>query len=402
MVGRTSQRVERIDSRSYVGSGKLAELVEEARALGADTILFDDELRPSQGRNVEEAAGEGIRVCDRTALILDIFRQNAATREGFLQVQLARISYQMPRQTRLWQHLDRQSGGGGGGATKGMGESQLEIDKRLLKEQASRLRERLESVRTHRAVHRTRRASAPIPVLALVGYTSAGKSTLLNTLTDEKTHVLTDSALFSTLDPTTRRATRPNGAPTLLTDTVGFCSKLPTALVAAFRATLEEIAEASLIVHVVDASRPNSASLMAVVDDVLKGMDGVESIPRLLVFNKVDRLEPEARRQLQQKAAQSKTPAVCMSAATGEGVDSFWAAVQSFETLVAVDALIPHAHLELLSQIRRLGEVEAEEWLPEGVHIAARVPLAVSRRLAEWRTGASADADLACENVIAV
>lgn len=271
---------------------------------------------------------------------------------------------------------------------KGDGESQLEIDRRILKDQSRKLRERLESVRTHRAVHRTRRAAAPVPVLALVGYTSAGKSTLLNFLTDHKTNVLTDAALFSTLDPTTRRAVRPNGAPTLLTDTVGFCSKLPTALVAAFRATLEEIAEASLIVHVIDASRPNFEPFVAVVDEVLKDLD-VSDIPRLLVYNKCDRLDAAARVELQRKATLSKTPVVCMSALTGEGVEEFWAAVQSFEELVDVNALIPHAHLELLSQIRRLGEVQAEEWTSEGVSISARVPLAVSRRLSEWRTGAS-------------
>jgi hypothetical protein len=219
--GSIHQNVVAPDRRTYIGSGKLAELLEQARALDVDTVIFDDELRPSQARNIERQAAEGgtpLRVCDRVELILDIFRQRAATREGFLQTQLARIDYQLPRLTRLWSHLERQSGGGG--QAKGMGESQLEIDKRLLRVQAARIREKLESVRTHRAQHRLRRAAAPLPVIALCGYTSAGKSTLTNLLTNAD--IYADQKLFSTLDPTTRRTLMPSGQAVLITDTVGF------------------------------------------------------------------------------------------------------------------------------------------------------------------------------------
>jgi GTP-binding protein HflX len=276
VCGRIFQNLSAPDNRTYVGTGKLEELLEQARSLEVDTLIFDDELRPSQARNVERvanAAGGSVRIVDRVELILDIFRQRAATREGFLQVQLARIEYQLPRLTKLWQHLERQTGGGGL-AVKGMGESQLDIDKRLLKVQRARIQEKLErcavapcalrscaltrrcrSVRTHRALHRMRRAAAPLPVVALCGYTSAGKSTLLNLLTNADAY--TDPMLFATLDPTTRRANVPgSGQAVLITDTVGFvqvrfawlhafcadltklpwhAQKLPTQLVAAFR-----------------------------------------------------------------------------------------------------------------------------------------------------------------------
>ena len=298
VCGRIFQNLSAPDNRTYVGTGKLEELLEQARSLDVDTLIFDDELRPSQARNVERvanAAGGSVRIVDRVELILDIFRQRAATREGFLQTQLARVNYQLPRLTKLWQHLERQTGGGGL-ATKGMGESQLEVDKRLLRLQATRIKEKLERcvrlrelcprllsprgwrrVRTHRALHRMRRASAPLPVVALCGYTSAGKSTLLNLLTNADAY--TDPQLFATLDPTTRRAIVPgSGQALLVTDTVGFIQKLPTQLVAAFRATLEEIGEASLIVHVVDASKADMTPHMAAVEAVLAQIDGVEHV----------------------------------------------------------------------------------------------------------------------------
>jgi len=316
-------------------------------------------------------------------LLPNIFPPLRQIREGFLQVQLARITYQLPRQTRLWSHLDRQ---GGGGAVKGMGESQLEIDKRLLKEQASRIRERLERVRTHRAIHRSRRADTSVPVLAVVGYTSAGKSTLLNRLTDEKTDVLTDASLFSTLDPTTRRALRPGGAPVLITDTVGFCSKLPTQLVAAFRATLEEVAEATVVVHVVDASRANFLPFVATVDAILSSIEGADAISRLIVWNKIDLLPEAVQQLLRARADLERVPTVCMSAATGEGVSEFWEAISQLEELCALKAVIPWGHIDVLTQVRQLGEITREEFLEEGIRIEANVTLRVARRLAPWRT----------------
>ena len=385
VVGRTFQRLEAPDSKSYVGSGKLLELADEARSLGADTLLFNDELRPSQARNVERIV-EGVRVCDRFELILDVFRQRAATREGWLQVQLARVMYQMPRTTKLWQHLDRQSGGGGA-AVKGMGERQLEIDKRLLREQAARIREKLESVRTHRAVHRLRRASAPVPVVALCGYTSAGKSTLLNTVSGAD--VLTDAALFSTLDPTTRRATIPGGPTVLFTDTVGFVERLPTQLVAAFRATLEELSEATLIVHVVDASRSNFQPHVTAVEGVLAQLDGVDAVPILMVWNKVDlAADPEA---LRLRAAQETTPTVCVSALTGEGLPDFWDAVLRFieeETLVSINLLLPlELGSDVLARIRACGGVvDVEDWASgASVSVAAQVPPSLAGLLRPYR-----------------
>jgi GTP-binding protein HflX len=271
VAGRLHQNVVAPDRRTYIGSGKLQELLEQARSLDVDTVIFDSELRPSQARNIERQAAENggtpVRVCDRVELILDIFRQRAATREGFLQTQLARVQYQLPRLTRLWSHLERQSGGGGL-AAKGMGESQLEIDKRLLRVQAARIREKLESVRTHRAVHRLRRAAAPLPVIALCGYTSAGKSTLTNLLTDAE--IYADAKLFSTLDPTTRRTLMPSGQAVLITDTVGFIqaracmgrrsySLLTTCVCSACVSTRAETAHAARGAFARGATRPRVA-----------------------------------------------------------------------------------------------------------------------------------------------
>jgi len=229
---------------------------------------------------LEKSFGGSVRVCDRTALILDIFNQRAATHEASLQVTLAQMEYQLPRLTKMWSHLERQAGG----QVKGMGEKQIEVDKRILRTQISALRKELESVRKHRKLYRNRRQSVPIPVVSLVGYTNAGKSTLLNRLTGAD--VLAEDKLFATLDPTTRRVLMKNGTEFLLTDTVGFIQKLPTMLVAAFRATLEEISESSVIVHLVDISHPLAQQQIDAVERVLKELD-VESIPKLVVWNKV-------------------------------------------------------------------------------------------------------------------
>ncbi len=387
VVGRAVQRLSAPDRRTFIGSGKVEEVLTAARALRVNTIIFDEELSPSQGRNIERlfAAGAepgGIRVADRTALILDVFATRAATREGVLQTQLAQVMYQMPRLTRMWTHLERQSGGGQG-ATKGAGEMQIEIDKRLLREQAARLRSKLESVRQHRALHRQRRASTAVPIIALCGYTSAGKSSLLNQLSGA--NVLADAALFSTLDPTTRRVVMPSGQACLVTDTVGFVQRLPTQLVAAFRATLEEVAEASVLVHVVDASLPDFRPHVAAVDAVLEQLEGVEHIPRLMVWNKLD-IAPDPERLLREARQQAQTT-VCISAVTGQGVPEFWAAVQALtdRQLVCLEALLPFDRLELLADIRRHGSVEAEEYTETGVRIQAKAPLWLSRRLSEWR-----------------
>ncbi|QHO46034.1 Peroxidase [Arachis hypogaea] len=267
--------------RTYIGSGKVSEIKSAIHALDVETVIFYDELSPGQLRNLEKVFGGDVRVCDRTALILDIFNQGAATHEASLQVSLAQMEYQLPRLTKMWTHLERQSGG----KVKG-GEKQIEVDKRILRNQIGALKKELESVRKHRQQYRNRRFSVPVPVVALVGYTNAGKSTLLNQLTGAD--VFAEDKLFATLDPTTRRVQLKNGKEFLLTDTVGFIQKLPTQLVAAFRATLEEISESSLLVHVVDISHPLAEQQINAVDKVLSELD-VSSIPRLMVWNKVDK-----------------------------------------------------------------------------------------------------------------
>ncbi|KAF9619385.1 hypothetical protein IFM89_006572 [Coptis chinensis] len=280
VVGSTSQKLVTPNPRTYIGSGKVSEIKNAIHALDVETVIFDDELSAGQLRNLEKAFGGEIRVCDRTALILDIFNQRAATHEAALQVALAQMEYQLPRLTKMWTHLERQAGG----QVKGMGEKQIEVDKRILRTQIGILKKELESVRKHRRQYRNRRVSVPIPVVSLVGYTNAGKSTLLNRLTGA--NVLAEDRLFATLDPTTRRVQMKNGKEFLLTDTVGFIQKLPTTLVAAFRATLEEISESSLLVHVVDISHPLSQQQIDAVDKVLSELD-VAAIPQLIVWNKV-------------------------------------------------------------------------------------------------------------------
>ena len=253
-----------------------------------ETVIFDSELTPRQARNLSAALDDRVAVCDRTMLILDIFGQRARTAEGQLQVEMASLEYQLPRLTRMWSHLERQAGGAGGqGQVKGMGEKQIEIDKRLLRDRATFLRKKLDKVSTHRELYRERRAAAPVPVVALVGYTNAGKSSLLNALTESQSAsspkaVLAEDKLFATLDPTTRRVRLPDGKTVLATDTVGFIQRLPTNLVAAFRATLEEIKESSLLLHVVDVSSPLADAQIRAVDQVLDEL-GARDLPRLVV-----------------------------------------------------------------------------------------------------------------------
>eukprot|EP00899_Mesostigma_viride_P026312 jgi/Mesvir1/6866/Mv09035-RA.3 len=283
VAGSTYQRLERVNPRYYIGSGKVEELSAAVKALGVDTILFDDELSPGQLRNLEKALGGRARVGDRTALILDIFSQRARTSEGMLQVELAQMEYQLPRLTRMWTHLERQAGGG---LTKGMGEKQIEVDKRIIKERVQALKRELDRVRSHRSQHRERRAAMHMPVFALVGYTNAGKSTLMNVLSPHA-DVFAEDKLFATLDPTTRRVPLPGGYDCLLTDTVGFIQKLPTQLVAAFRATLEEIGDSSMVMHVVDVAHPMAIAQTSAVEQVLDELGVLGRIPMLTVWNKV-------------------------------------------------------------------------------------------------------------------
>ncbi|XP_037427316.1 GTPase HflX [Triticum dicoccoides] len=369
-------RLSNPNPRTYIGSGKVAEIRSAVQALDIATIIFDDELSAGQLRNLEKSFGGGVRVCDRTALILDIFNQRAATHEAALQVTLAQMEYQLPRLTKLWTHLERQSGG----QVKGMGEKQIEVDKRILRTQVSTLRKELESVRKHRKLYRNRRRSVPIPVVSLVGYTNARKSTLLNRLTGAD--LLAEDKLFATLDPTTRRVLMKSGTEFLLTDTVGFIQKLPTMLVAAFRATLEEISESSIIVHLVDISHPLAQQQISAVDKVLKELD-IDSVPKLVVWNKID----NADNSLRVKEEAEKQGIICISAMNGDGLEEFCNAIQAKlkDSLVPIEAFVPYDKGDLLNDIHKLGMVEKTEYMENGTLIKAHVPLPLARLLTPLR-----------------
>jgi len=286
VAGRLSQRLNTPSKTHYVGKGKLEELLALKAGTGYDVVIFDDELTPLQQRSLEESLK--VKVIDRSALILDIFAHRARTREGQLQVELAQHQYLLPRLVGQWSHLERLGGGIG---TRGPGESQLETDRRLIRQKIHRLKAQLEEVRKHRALYRQRRSKSGVPVIALVGYTNAGKSTLLNALSHAD--VFVEDKLFATLDPITRRITLPDGQPVLLTDTVGFIRKLPPTIVSAFRATLEELSEASILIHVVDLTSHNAAEQCQTVEGILKDLDLADK-PRITALNKVDLLlDPE-------------------------------------------------------------------------------------------------------------
>ena len=281
VVGRVSQRAGRL-TQTYVGKGKLQEIIDEVAQLEANVVIFDDELTPTQQRNLEN--GLNAKVIDRTALILDVFGRHARTYEGRLQVELAQHQYLLPRLAGQWSHLERLGGGIG---TRGPGETQIETDRRLVRGRIQRIERELEGVRRRRTLYMDRRKKASIPTASLVGYTNAGKSTLFNALSDSK--VTAEDQLFSTLDPVTRRVRLPSGGDLLLTDTVGFIQKLSPTVVAAFRATLEELSESDVLVHVIDITHPKAAQQTQVVESILQDL-GLGEQPRVLVANKTDLL----------------------------------------------------------------------------------------------------------------
>ncbi|PKB71077.1 MAG: GTPase HflX [SAR202 cluster bacterium Io17-Chloro-G6] len=279
VVGNVTQRANRLGP-TYVGSGKVDEILEMVEEQEAETVIFDDELTPAQQRNLENALG--CKVIDRTALILDVFGRHASTHEGKLQVELAQHEYLLPRLAGQWSHLERLGGGIG---TRGPGETQIETDRRLVRNRLQKIKSELAGVRRRRSLHMDRRKKSSIPMATLVGYTNAGKSTLFNALSNAK--VTAADQLFSTLDPVTRRIRLPSGAPLLLSDTVGFIQKLSPSVVAAFRATLEELAESNILLHVIDVTHPKAPEQTKVVEKTLKDL-GLEDRPRLLVMNKMD------------------------------------------------------------------------------------------------------------------
>ena len=319
VVGTVPQRLDS-PSLTYVGKGKLEELKLIGEAVHFDTLICDDELTPTQQRTIERAFDENVKVIDRTALILDVFARHARTKEGRLQVELAQAEYLLPRLAGQWSHLERLGGGIG---TRGPGESQIETDRRLVRLRILRLKRELEGVRRHRAQYRQRRIRNGIPVVSLVGYTNAGKSSLLNALSGAG--VPARDQLFSTLDPVTRRVRLADGTGLLMTDTVGFIQKLPTALVAAFRATLEELEEASVLLHVVDISHANAPEHVEVVDGIIREL-GLAAKPRVLALNKADLLDPDVDTSF--LASVGGATAVLTSAATGLGLDELREALQ--------------------------------------------------------------------------
>jgi len=320
VVGSLIQRVHSVSKTHYLGKGKLAELCALKDSLDFNVVIVDDELSPLQQRNLEEALQ--VKIIDRAALIIDIFARRARTSEGKLQVELAQDKYLLPRLAGQWSHLERLGGGIG---TRGPGESQIETDRRLVRQRIHRLEAKIERVRKHRRLYRQQRQKSGIPVVALVGYTNAGKSTLLNVLT--KADVFVEDKLFATLDPTTRRITLPDNRTVLLTDTVGFIRKLPPTLVAAFRATLEELSEATVLVHVVDLTSPHAAEQCQTVEKIL-GELGLRDKPRITALNKIDVLlnsdriwdEKEAIDYLSDQRAETVENTALVSAVKGWGL----------------------------------------------------------------------------------
>ena len=384
VVGSISQRLNKPDSATLIGSGKVAELKELVEEQRADLVIFDEELSPRHQRELETVLGEGVRLLDRTALILDIFAQHARTSEGALQVELAQLEYRLPRLTRQWTHLARQAGGGGGRAggvggvgLRGPGETQLEVDRREISRRVSQLKAEIEKVRAHRARHRVQRKRTGTPVVALVGYTNAGKSTLLRALTSADVYIA--DQLFATLDPTTRQISLPDGQTALITDTVGFIQKLPTALVAAFRATLEEIAEADLLLHVVDCTHHNACEQAEAVEQTLGDLH-MDNLQVLTVLNKMDGVvPPKVLSDLKAVYPES----VMISALARKGLDELLNQIQHNlnRYMQDVELLLPHTAGQLLAAFHQYGRVRSVKHLAKGVRVSGQLP---RERLADF------------------
>jgi GTP-binding protein HflX len=388
VVGETAQRLDHPDTATYIGSGKVEEIKILVTDMDADLVIFDDELLPRHQRELEKAFGEKVRVLDRTALILDIFALHASTREGKLQVELAQLEYRLPRLTRMWTHLARQAGGRAGGATggvglRGPGETQLEVDRREIGRRISALKTELDSVRAHRSRHRAKRRQTELQVVAIVGYTNSGKSTLLNRLSGSD--VLSADMLFATLDPTTRRVTMPGGRELLFTDTVGFIQKLPPDIVAAFRATLEEITEADVVLHVVDATHPQAAAQIESVEDILAELE-VDHLPTIMALNKVDRLpdgtDPAVGLPVEHVA-------VPISALTGQGIETMLLAIEATieKQFPPITVKLPYSRGDLVSLFHERGQVSTESHEADGILIYGRLPERLQPYFAEYKVG---------------
>lgn len=398
VVGAATQKVERFNPATMIGKGKLQEIVAEREDLQYDVLIFNDELAPNQQREIENAfGGADIKVLDRTALILDIFAQHARTREGSLQVELAQYEYRLPRLTRMWTHLGRQTGGAsgrggsGGVGLRGPGERQLELDRREIRARIAHLKTEIERVRKQRGEQRRKRKREGLPVISIVGYTNAGKSTLLNALTDSDIYVA--DQLFATLDPTTRRVQLPSGQQVLFSDTVGFIEKLPTQLIAAFRATLEEITESNVLLHVVDITHPNAAEQVSAVEETLEEL-GAADKPIVMALNKIDNIELPKNNFVGEGAARfigqwldDYPDAVPISAQQQLGLDALLERVEALlsEKLVSMRVRIPYNATELVNLFHRKGIVEHEDYSPRGTLIEGRLPQALAREFEAYR-----------------
>jgi len=387
VVGELSQKLDRPHTVTYIGPGKVEELIALAEETLADVVIFDDELSPRHQRELQKALGNTVRLIDRTALILDIFAQHAHTSEGMLQVELAQYEYNLPRLTRAWTHLERQAGGGGGraGSTggvglRGPGETQLEVDKRAIRKRITHIKRELEKVEAHRTRYRAQRKRSRIPTVALVGYTNAGKSTLLNRIA--KSEVFVADQLFATLDPTTRRVQLPGDDLALFTDTVGFIQKLPTALIAAFHATLEEIAEADLLLHVVDISHPNALNQFQAVQETLAEIDA-SHIPMITALNKADLLNnPENAREVLKDFPKS----ISISAIEGTGIKELLHLIREelFESYSPIHVRLSYKQGALISLFHELGQVERVEHERGGMVMLGRIPGRLLAQFAPW------------------
>jgi GTP-binding protein HflX len=375
VVDTVTQKLQKPTAPYYIGKGKAESIKDSIQDRQVTSVIFDDELSPAQGRNLETLLAR--KVLDRTQLILDIFAQRARSREGRLQIELAQLQYLLPRLTRMWHHLSRQTGGIG---TRGPGETQLEVDRRRVQERIARLERELESVRRTRAVQRQGRKRHQWPVAAVVGYTNAGKSTLLNLLTGAD--VVAADKLFATLDPTTRSFTLPNKQRVLLTDTVGFLRKLPHTLIESFKATLEEVSEADLLIHVVDLSHPRVDEQMEAVDKVIKELDAFGK-QTLIVFNKIDNL---ANRELAEAYVSRFHNSVAISARTGEGVSRLVSALQEALSSwrLRLQFRLPAKESALMAEIHRVGHVLELRYEDENALIVAHVPPHLEAKLAPF------------------
>jgi GTP-binding protein HflX len=375
VVGSVTQRLNSPVSATYVGSGKIDEIKALKESLEYDVIVVNDELTPAQLRNMERLLDT--KVIDRTAIILDVFARRAQTHEGRLQVELAQLEYRLPRLTRMWTHLSRQATGGGGGVgVRGPGETQLESDRREAQKRIAFIKEQLNQVHRHRELHRQNRRQREEPIVALVGYTNAGKSTLLNALSGAD--VFAEDQLFATLDPTTRKIELSDGRPALLTDTVGFINKLPTLVIAAFRATLEEIHEATVLVHVLDVTHPNAREHMTTVRDVLEEL-GADDKPTIVALNKVDRCGKAGIPTVADLVANLDIdgPHVAISAQQRTGFDELRSAISAAIDLERnvrnVQLRIPYDRAELVERFYRVATVETLDHDDQGTLLGGRI-----------------------------